>query len=274
MNRMKRIGRVVSIASIAGMLAAISADAAFAQSSGTSGAAASAQPAARHQRQQGLLRRALQLDSLSSAQRAAIDQLVQEQHTSRVPVRQADAQLLTSVAQQVESGTINPPALAPAIQARENAALAERGDAIQKLHDLLTPDQRSALVDAIESQAQSPHRDGGAPTRVLNRIASRLGLTPAQRQQIASNLSTARQGQDGAADRAARRQAWTAWLESFRTDSFQASSSLSGSARAAMDRRAERAEQLLQAALPVLTPAQRAQAADLLRARAARESHG
>lgn len=288
MNTVSPIGRIVSIASIAGILTTISAGAAFAQTSST---ATSVQPDGRHHSQQGWVGRALQLDSLSHAQRAAIEQLAQDQRAARTPVRQADARLLTTLAQQVESGAIDRQALAPGVQARQTAALAARAeerDVIQKLHDLLTPAQRSALVDSVESLAQGPSAQGpgdggGARRDRLDRVAARLGLTPSQRQQIASNLKAERaehgqHGQHGGethpseADRVARRERRKAWLESFRDDEFRVSSGVGDGGQPAMDRRMARAQDLLQAAVPVLTPAQRAQVASRLRARAAHET--
>jgi len=276
MNAVTRIGRVVSIATIAGTLALVSAGAVFAQTPGSADPTAPANHAPRHR---GLIGRALELDSLSPAQRTAIEQLAQESRTARAPVRQADAQLLTSLATQVESGTIDRQALGPALQARQSAALSAQvagRDAIQKLHDLLTAAQRTALIDSIESSADRPERDGGARAGMFDRIAVRLGLTSAQRQQIAANLSAERQGRAKATapDRVSLRQARETWLESFRSDSFHVGSAAPDRARAAMDRRVERTQDLLQAAVPVLTPAQRAQVASRLRARAARESQG
>jgi Spy/CpxP family protein refolding chaperone len=278
-DTMNRTRRIISIASIAGAVMAISAGIAFAQTSGA-GAGASVEPFEHARHDRGLLRRALQLGSLTPDQRASIEQLSHEQRATRAPVRLADAQLLSTLALQVEQGTIDRQALQPAVQAKENAALSvrtsERG-ALQKLHDLLTPAQRSELVDAVESLMDGrPGRDGGAGPRRLDRIATWLGLTPDQRQQIASNLAAERQAQAqaGTSEGAAHRQKLRTWLEAFRGDSFQVGAMGAPDAQAVMDRIADRAEDLLQAAVPVLTPTQRAQLASRLRARAARESRG
>jgi len=276
-NVMRHVGRIVTFASIAGVVAAVSAGTVLAQT----GAGSSIESSGHAGRHEGLIRRALQLDSLTAAQRASIEALAQQLRTTRAPIRLADAQLLTSLAQQVESGAIDRQALGPALQARESAARSARPaerDAIQKLHDILTPAQRSALVDSVESAAPGVNRDGGGPLRLLDRMAARLGLDPDQRQQIASNLEGERQThpQSHGGERAAHRQARTGWLESFRSDSFQAAASPPGDGEHEKKafRVAERVEDLLQAAVPVLTPAQRAEVASRLRARAARESGG
>jgi Spy/CpxP family protein refolding chaperone len=247
----------------------------------------------------GMLRMAEQLDSLGPDQRTAIEQIATNQRASLTPLRQADAAVLTTLAQQVESGAIDRSALAPSVQAREAAGLAARGvhrDALQKLHDTLTPDQRSQLVDALEARARNAHgawADGGAPGAHRGRLGAlgeRLGLSPEQRQQILANFRAeraagAQANEAGAANAAGAGQgagahaqhtgARLAWLESFRGDAFQAgamSATDLSQAQAAIDRRADRIEDWMQAAVPVLTPAQRATLAAHLRQRAAHES--
>jgi Spy/CpxP family protein refolding chaperone len=275
MNRW--IARVVTLVSLTGAVALAPAGVAFAQQ-----AAAASHPGAHHGHRMGLIGDALKLDSLTSAQRTAIEQLAQTRRTAEVPVRQADAQVLTVLAQQVEQASIDRQALAPTMTARETAAEAARTvdlDTVQKLHDLLTPAQRGQLVDAMEANAQAHAGHGkGGPGRGghLAEIAKKLGLTDQQKQQIASNLHAERQGQPQAAGDAGThpdfRAAGKAWLESFRGDTFTANASAANMPQR-MAHRADRMEDLLTAALPVLSPAQRSELASHLRARAAHESH-
>jgi hypothetical protein len=224
-------------------------------------------------------------------------QLWQSRRRVNAPVRAADAQVLTVLAQEVEAGAIDRTALAPSLQAKESAEVAARGsedDLAVKLHAILTPAQRGALVDAIESKAQ-PHgrfhgADGPDATATegrgahghgaLSRMTRDLGLSPDQQQQIASNLRAERQ-----ADRAARagndagkgpaHEAMAlhrAWLDSFRGDSFAPPAP--ATSPATMDRRDGHMERVLEAAVPVLTQAQRTELAGHLRARAAHEKQG
>ena len=227
----------------------------------------------------GLIGDALKLDSLTPAQRTAIEQLAQTRRTAEIPVRQADAQVLTVLAQQVEQAAINRQALAPTVSARESAAVAARGvdlDTVQKLHDLLTPAQRGQLVDAAEAQFQG-HAGGGKGDGGAGRgghlaeIAKKLGLTDQQKAQIASNLRAERQaeGAAGPAPRLPRSRQGVARLVPRRRVQRQRV----GAERAQMiEHRANRMEDLSTAAVPVLTPAQRAELASHLRARAAHES--
>jgi len=243
-----------------------------------------------HHHREGLLGRALKLDSLSSDQRSQIEQLVQAERTAHGPVRAADAAVLTVLAQQVESGSINEGALAPTVQARQSAETTARSsqeDAVVKLHAILTPAQRGQLVDAIEgemgSHAGHPHDGGGHAHGMLSHLSSELGLSDQQTQQIASALH---------AQHAAHANSATpnppptgavpphrAWLEAFRGDSFSPGAAGAGVTQGpnggdAHAHKGMHMERVLEAAVPVLTSAQRTELATLLRARAAREVRG
>jgi Spy/CpxP family protein refolding chaperone len=267
MNRW--MSRIVSLASLAGAVALVPAGIALAQQT-----TSASQPGHQHGHRMGLVGEALKLDSLSPAQRTAIEQLVQTRRTAEGPVRQADAQMLTVLAQQVEQASINRQALTPTMQARESAAVAARTvdlDTMQKLHDLLTPAQRGQLVDAVE--AHTPGHKGKHGEGRLGLIAKELGLTDQQKQQIASNFRAERTAEGDAGSHADRHGARKAWLDSFRGDAFSANGA-NANARVGVERRADRMADLLTAAVPVLSPAQRAQLANHLRERAAHESHG
>jgi Spy/CpxP family protein refolding chaperone len=262
--------------SVAGAFALVPVGAALAQASapGADGSLDATAPG----HGKGLFGQALRLDSLTADQHASIEGVLQSERSATTPVRQARARVLTTLALQVEAGAIDPGQLAPQVQAQEGAAraaLPATRDAIQKIHDILTPAQRSELVDAIEARGPGHAHDGGVATTPLGHFGAKLGLTDAQKQQIASNLDAARQTHAAAGDPAApgggRWRARRAWLESFRSDSFRAISLSGDDAQAAMDRRASRVEEVIQAAIPVLTPVQRAEVATHLRARAAHD---
>ena len=213
----------------------------------------------RHLHRPGLMGAALKLDSLSQAQRASIEQLAQNQRQASIPVRHADAQVLTELAREVEQASIDPKALQPSLGAEQSAAAARTAvekDALNQLHALLTPAQRSELVDAVEAaHAPRARRDAGTS----DHGPGRLGLTADQRSAIHAKLVAERPG--SGAPRGARRAA----LESFRGDAFDAAALV----RVVVP--GERAERMAEAMVPVLTAAQRATFAGDLRARAARE---
>jgi len=225
-----------------------------------------------------------QLGSLTDPQRDTLKQIAATQRTASAPVRQADAAVLDLLARQIEAGAIDRAALDGSLQARASAMPAARTahqDAIQSLHDALTPDQRNQLVDAAEADA--PHQfgrggQGGGPGHAGGPLAAfgrHLGLTDAQKDQIRANFRAAREAEGGSPP--AHRHpgggpfAGKAWLESFRSDGFQASANASDAGAAFLAKRESRLEDWMQAAVPVLTQSQRATLADHLRRRATRE---
>jgi Spy/CpxP family protein refolding chaperone len=220
-----------------------------------------------HGHRQGLLGAAGKLDSLTADQRSSIEQLIAQSRDARTPVRQADAQVLEVLAHQVEQASIDPQGLAPTLSLEQTAATNESAverDALNRLHAILTPAQRGQLVDGIEAHfhAGRGHADGGASgegSPGAGRGEHGLGLTPAQKAQIAANLRAEGGANPGAPMRG--------MLEAFRGDAFDAGTFLSVVAPG------ERAEHLAEAMVPVLSPAQRATLANHLRTRAAHESH-
>jgi Spy/CpxP family protein refolding chaperone len=272
MNRWIR--RTVTLASFASALALVPAGLAFAQQAQSPDQAQPRQHEHQRGHREGLIGAALKLDSLTPQQRSQVEALAQQRKGASMPVRQADAQVLTVLAKQVEQASIDPQGLASTLNAEQSAAAqqsaVERGT-LEQLHALLTPAQRNQLVDSIEA-ARPPsswsciacvradgeaHRGGGE--------RAKLGLTADQKAQIRANLKAewqASRANGATPQRGAHKQA----LESFRGDSFDASSLVH------VESRGEHAEKLAQAMVPVLTPAQRATLASQLRARAAHES--
>jgi Spy/CpxP family protein refolding chaperone len=261
MNRW--IHKLVTLASVAGTLALLPAGVALAQD-----APPQAQQEAghahggHHAHGPRLLGAALKLDSLTPAQRSQIEQLVAQRRAAQVPVRQADAQVLTVLAQQVEQAKVDDAALAPSLAAKRGAAAAAQQvdrAALVQLHAVLTPAQRAQLVDGIEgrfAQGRAAWAGKGGPG------GGRLGLTDAQRAEVRANL----QAQGATAPSPQARAQRKAALDSFRGDSFDAS------ALAQSGRGEDREMRMTRAMIPVLTPNQRATLAGHLRQRAAHEA--
>jgi Spy/CpxP family protein refolding chaperone len=235
---------------------------------------------------EGLIHEALKLDSLTSDQRTAIDKLVDQKRAASAPVRAADAQVLTALAKQVEQATVDANALAPVLAGETSAATAESAaerDLLNQLHGILTPAQRNQLVDRVEAKAGRMHawaRDAGAPGGAGGPGAGHgfagggphgpwghaLGLTPAQKAQIAANLHAGGSFDGGFGPGGPGHGARKAAVESFRGDAFD------GGSLAKVEHRGEMAERIAAAMVPVLTPAQRAALANTLRERAAHET--
>lgn len=271
MNRW--IQRVVTFASITSAIALVPA-AAFAQD-------AQPQPHGQHagkhhgrHRHQGLIGAALKLDSLSPEQRAQIEQLAQERRAASAPVRAADAQLLTVLAQQVEGAKVDTQAQAPSLAAERAAAMNEQmvdRVTLARLHAILTPAQRNQLVDAIEAHAghggRGAERAEGQARGFRGGFggSAKLGLSPEQKAQIKANLGGPSQ-RPAQGEWAAKRAEMKSALESFRGESFNAG------AMARPMNKGEREARVTNAMIPVLTPNQRATYAAQLRNRAAHET--
>jgi len=284
---MKRtFAKLVVIASLAGSAALVPA-LAGAQVGSTAGGDSTASGEAKHAHHPGpamaVIHAALQIDSLTVQQRASIEALKKAEHEAVIPARAAQSRVLTALAAQVEAGNIDRGAIAPAVQAAEAAdssARAAARDTLQKLHDILTPAQRSELVSTIEAK-MAAHENaasgegGNAPAGqghggLLAHWSAKLGLSAEQQAQIAANLKSAADAQPPvAAQGQARRAERERWLESFRAGDFNANAS----ALTPPHDMTVHIEDVLQAAVPVLTPAQRTQVATELRQRAAHRDH-
>ncbi|MDB4996296.1 MAG: hypothetical protein JWM74_3728, partial [Myxococcaceae bacterium] len=163
--------------------------------------------------------------------------------------------------------------------------------ALDRLHAILTPLQRGALVDALEDEhagggahrGRGPgnarnERDGNARGKAQHhahdraaRWADELALTDAQKDQIKDAMRADRgkgkQGEHGARE---ARQHLGHTMQAFREDRFVAAEAAGTGANQtkAAHEPSERTIHFMEIAVPVLTPAQRTLAAQKLRERA------
>jgi Spy/CpxP family protein refolding chaperone len=217
----------------------------------------------------GLLREALDKVSLRADQKAEVDQMAAAAKARHEGVRAAHVALRGAVADQILAGKIDRAALKPQIDALLAAIDQTRPDdraALVRLHDLLDSKQRGELVDAVESSFRSrmqQHQGHGGPQK----WASDLNLSDAQRDQIKAamrdqfhqNGDAMREQWRGAHEQGRR------LLQSFREEKF----TLDGAAQLFGGDKIEhgigRMLDLASVALPVLTPEQRATAAQKIR---------
>jgi Spy/CpxP family protein refolding chaperone len=260
MNRWIRRGALV--ASLAGSLAVVTGAVAYAQNAQVHSKDGENKWHHRDHRG-GLLGAALKLDSITAEQRSSIEQLTAQRRTASAPVREADAQVLTVLAQQVEQAKIDPQGLAPSLSAEQSAAAAENTvdrDSLNQLHSILSVAQRNQLVDRLEA-GRAKHEQAEQHEGARKRFGFGLGLTPDQQSQIRANLKA-----EAPADAAAAKDARAGMLEAFRGDSFDASAFVNARIPG------EHMERLAAAMVPVLSPSQRATFASHLRTRAQHES--
>jgi Spy/CpxP family protein refolding chaperone len=217
-----------------------------------------------------LITQALSEVPLSPEQRAQIERLAAEADARFTDTGAARKALSEAVAAQVESGKIDRAALKPKIDMLGDALLrqqpADRA-ALERLHAILDPAQREALVAAIENSFHDRKHDRPGRHR-MEEWAKDLKLTAEQRDQIRSAMKAKLGERDGkskwreGAHRAKR------VLEAFTEDRFVLDEIAPASdLRARSTEMADRIIGLVEAALPVLTPEQRALAAAKIRSR-------
>jgi Spy/CpxP family protein refolding chaperone len=212
---------------------------------------------------------------MTAPQRAQIEQLATEAEARHAGARAARKDLTLAVAAQLEAGNIDRAALRPKIDAVAAAAAASQPAdraAFERLHALLGPDQRTAFVDALETRLHERMGEGRGKGGMMQ-WAQELKLSDDQRAQIKAAFEQhfhAAAGEGGGgkpwmgrAERGAK------LLAAFKQDRFVIDEV--APAQAAGRQVARSSDWFLgmaESALPILTPEQRAIAAQKLRERA------
>jgi Spy/CpxP family protein refolding chaperone len=211
---------------------------------------------------------------LTAPQRATLEKMATDAEARHSGAHAARRGLVLAVAAQVEAGQIDRPALQPKIDALVAAMQAVQPTdraAFEQLHAVLSPDQRVAFVDAVEAHvaARAQQMRDKHP---LAKWAADLGLSEAQKAQIkdamkqrwqAAGHEERREEGTGARERGAK------LMNAFKQDRFvmdEVAPPLDVSRKA--QKTSERMLRVAEAALSVLTPQQRALAAQKLRDRA------
>lgn len=211
---------------------------------------------------------------LTAAQRATVEKMATDTETRHAAARAAHKDLMLAVAGQVQAGAIDRTALAPKlaaiVSAMQAAQPADRA-AFEQLHALLSPDQRVAFVDAMEARAGE--RKGAMHDKhPLQQWAADLQLTDDQKTQIHAAMKQRWQaaGHDGpGGPMAEHHQQGKQMLAAFTKDRFVMDEvSPPKDVAAHAQHMADHMLGLAEVALPILTPQQRALAAQKLRDRA------
>jgi len=139
---------------------------------------------------------AMSLDTLgiSPEQRAAVEKLRTELLARMEPSRAAEQTLVTTLADGVAAGSIDTARVDAALAQLTAAAAAVHdasADALNQLHEVLTPPQRAALVDKVQAhwavwrRANTDESEGTKPEGGrLATLATDLDLTPDQEGKI------------------------------------------------------------------------------------------
>ena len=240
-----------------------------AESAATKGPVAASAPTAPHLK---LVATALADVPLRADQRAEIGKLLADAVARHGANRTSRLDLMTALAAQVESGTVDRAALQPKIDAAADAWQASRPAdraAIERLHALLDAGQRAAFVEAFHDamkSARGEHRGHGD----MMKLVADLNLTGDQQDRIRSIMHSTMEAHRGEWKKGHAK--GKAVMEAFKSDRFVLDEVAPAAATDARARANEMAGHMLgvvEQVLPILTPEQRTLAAAKIRERAA-----
>jgi Spy/CpxP family protein refolding chaperone len=235
-------------------------------SAATPAAAAPAPAAQAEHGPGGFVMKAVQSLNLPADQQQKVDAIRATLQAQAAPVRTARAALGTELASEIRAGQIDHARLQPlADQVRAAGATMHPAmqTAMQQIHDLLDPSQRQALAATFRDRAENaPSGEGhqGKWRGHWKKMAADLNLTDAQRSTIHEAMHSAFAEKRAAAAPAEHGQR-LAHLENladaFEADTFDATVLGAPPQANAMAGHFARMGTFLDAAVPVLTPAQR-----------------
>ncbi|HVR60271.1 MAG TPA: Spy/CpxP family protein refolding chaperone [Polyangia bacterium] len=226
---------------------------------------------------------ALSLQTLGAPpeQRPALEKIRADLRAAMKPARDADASLLTTLADALVAPTPAPDAVGvnsavARVVAANASAQAAYADALNQLHATLTPEQRAVLADKVDAHFAVWQRENAAETdpaksrtsRHVDTLAADLGLSAEQTAQISAALASERPGEPPA-DHPGAAERMRAFGAAFRAPTFDARTlpanpHLVGWGAAHLAR-------VVEVMRPVLTPEQRALLAQRLRDHAAHD---
>lgn len=159
---------------------------------------------------------------LRPEQRPEVDKLRSEYKARHEPVRAAKRELMSAVAAQIETGKIDRCALASPIKevasAMAQARPADRA-ALERLHEIMDPDQRAKFVDALRRGWEARER-ARAPRAMAEKVEKELNLTPDQGEKLERIFTGLREVRDAQPAKAENRERWRKMLDAFKTDRF------------------------------------------------------
>jgi Spy/CpxP family protein refolding chaperone len=222
---------------------------------------------------------AMSLDTLgvSPEQRTAVEKIRADLHARMEPARIAEQNLVTTLADGLAAANVDAAKVDAAVAQVTAAAAAlheATADALNALHAVLTPPQRSALVDKVVSHSavwQKVNATETAPASPegdhVTRLARELGLTADQEDKIRAGLGGERAKAMPRLDPQEIATHLQAFGDAFRSEKFDARALTTASDANAhlVAWGAAHMAHFLEAVSPVLTVDQRAKLAERLR---------
>lgn len=218
---------------------------------------------------------------LTADQKAAVDKIHDDLKDKMAPVRAADRELATILADGVAAGKVDKAKVDKAVDkvvAEAQKVRAATGDALVRLHTALTPAQRADSIDKLKghfekwkaAHGQDESDDAQHRSGHLLALVRDLSLTQDEAQKIKAAFKAQMKGakpQDS--DHKDVQDHLKAFETAFKADKFDPKTASSANADKHMARwGASRRATLLEVAAPVLTPDQRTKLADMIRPKA------
>ena len=224
---------------------------------------------------------AMSLDTLGTddSKRPQVEKLQSDLHTQMAPAREAEKSLQLVLADGMTAGAVDAGKVDAAIARLTTAADAAHGaslDTLNKLHAILSPPERAALVDKVQAHwevwrqvNQEELPDGRERGGQLAELTEEAKLTPNQVTKISAALHTAMAGLSGKFDPKKGEAHVHAFSTAFAGDSFDAKAVTSNANGHLASRGATRMALFYETVTPLLTPEQRTKIAAGLREHAA-----
>ncbi len=213
---------------------------------------------------------------LPAEKKAQVEKIQADLHAKMAPSREAGRAVLSLLADGVAAGTIDSGKVDAALakQATASAAVhAATADALNQLHEVLSPAERAALVDKVKAHVEvwkkvSRDEETGSKEKHtrLAKLTEDLGLTPDQAEKISAAL---KKDVPPKPDPAALDAHIKAFETAFVADTFDAKTlATANAANAAVSKHGTaRTVRFYEIVVPLLTPEQRTKLAEHLRER-------
>ncbi len=176
---------------------------------------------------------ALSLDTLGEedAKRPQVEQLQRELYECMAPAREIKTTLLRAMADDIAAGTVDTTKVEARVVQLEAAVAAQkcRGEAMSRLHEILSPVERAALVDKVDAhwavwRNVNDQEEGGGQRQVrrLSALVEELGLTTDQVDKISAALKASFASNSGKFERDKAAAQVRGFTDSFAKESFDA----------------------------------------------------
>jgi len=226
---------------------------------------------------------AMGIDALAAdeAKRPQLEKIQAGLHSCLKPAREANRTLLGTLADGVAAGQIDTAKADAQVAAVSTAAAGERECSLgllNELHQALSPEERSALVDKVEAHfavwRETNHdavpggREKGGR---LNELTDELNLTPEQEEKISAALKTSMADLKGRFDPQKAQEHMEAFGNAFVQDSFDAKTLQMNANPQIAGYGAMRMARFYETVTPLLTPEQRTKLAEHLKEHASHQ---